>query len=170
MNKRLDIYIDGSHLNKQNKGEDRLGCGGVLVDLEKSDDAMGMGTEIDSFSIHLLPDYMKMSFGAENPSNPGAELVAVLQALQHFKSHLKNASEIVIHADYSGVSEWMNGNWRIKEPYIRRIKDAIIEEIGRQGLRGRIKYAWVKGHQKDINGTKDAYWNAYADLKARGDR
>lgn len=164
--KRLDIYIDGSHLNKQNKGDDRLGCGGVLVNLE----GPGMGTLLDSFSIQLLPDYMKMSFGAISPSNPSAELVAVLQALQHFRKDLKGVEEIVIHADYMGVSEWMEGRWRVKEPYIARIKDAVIEEIGRQGLRGKVRFSWVKGHQKNINSSPDAYWNAEADLRARGDK
>lgn len=162
--KIFNIYVDGSHLNKQNKGDDRLGCGGVLVST-----GPGMGTLVNSFSTQLTPEYMKKSFGANNPSNPSAELVAVLQALYHFKKDLKDAEEITVHADYMGVREWMNGSWRVKEPYIAKIKDAILKEINQQQLQGKIKFAWVKGHQKGIL-DKNAYWNSEADLRARGDK
>ena len=74
--KRLDIYTDGSHLDKQHNG--RLGVGGVIVDLEKR-------KLLNSFSTELLPKYMKMTFGADRPSNPSAEMVAVLHALYNFE-------------------------------------------------------------------------------------
>ena len=163
--KRVDIYIDGSHLNKQNPEDSRLGCGGVMVDRT----GPGMGTVIDSFSTQLLPLYMKMMFGAESPSNPSAELVAVYQALIIFKSLLKSYDEIVFHADYIGVREWMEGKWKVKEPYIIRIKDTITQEISKQGLRGKVKYEWVKGHQRNTT-TPDAFWNSEADKLARGDK
>ena len=57
--KRFDIYIDGSHLDKQHNG--RLGIGGVLVDLS----GPGMGKLINEFSIELSPEYMNLTFGAE---------------------------------------------------------------------------------------------------------
>lgn len=162
--KKFDIYIDGSHLNKQNKGEDRLGCGGVLIS-----DGPGMGNLEGSFSTQLEPKYMKMCFGAENASNPSAELLAVYQALLHFRDNLKDADEIVVHADYMGVKQWMEGRWRVKEPYIVKIKNAVDNEIAKQRLKGKIKFAWVKGHQKGVL-DKDAYWNSEADLRARGDK
>lgn len=162
--RRIDVYIDGSHLNKQNPKDSRLGCGGVMVDRT----GPGMGTVIDSFSLQLLPIYMKMSFGADSPSNPSAELVAVLQALIHFKPHLKAYSKIVFHADYIGVREWMMGKWKVKEPYIIRIKDAILQEISRQGLRDKVEFEWVRGHQSST--TPDAFWNSEADKLARGDK
>lgn len=164
MEKRIDVYIDGSHLNKQNPSDSRLGCGGVMVDRT----GPGMGNVISSFSLQLLPEYMKVCFGANNPSNPSAELVAVLQALINFKSFLKSYDKIVFHADYIGVSEWMNNRWKVKEPYIARIKDSIIQEIGKQGLRGKVEFEWVRGHQKSI--TPDAFWNGEADKLARGDK
>jgi ribonuclease HI len=155
--KRLDIYTDGSHLDKQHNG--RLGVGGVIVDLEKR-------KLLNSFSTELLPKYMKMTFGADRPSNPSAEMVAVLHALYNFEKEIKTADLIVIHADYIGVREWMTGKWRIKEPYIQRIKNDIDSEISRQSLKGKIQYEWVRGHQKDAS--VDTYWNNYVDLLAKG--
>ena len=157
--KVLNIYIDGSHLDKQHNG--RLGVGGILVDDTKKN-------VIDAFSEELTQDYMGKAFGAIKCSNPSAELTALLKALQNFKKHLKTASEIVVRADYVGVREWMTGAWKIKEPYIARIKQEIDKEITRQGLDSRIRYEWVKGHQSKSVLDPDAYWNNQVDLLAKG--
>lgn len=159
--KQYDIYIDGSHLDKQNNG--RLGVGGVLVDLSQS----SPGKLLDKFSMELAPEYMLNKFGSSNCSNPSAELTALLKALQEFKDSYDNNSIIVVHADYLGVKEWMTGNWRVKEPYIAKIKAAIDKEINDQGLKGKIQFRWVKGHQKD-NSNPDIYWNNYVDKLAKG--
>lgn len=161
--KQYDIYIDGSHLNKQNNG--RLGIGGVLVDLS----GPGEGSIINEFSIELTPEYMKENFDADKCSNPSAELTALLQALKKFKGNYeKNGNFIInIHADYLGVKEWMTGNWKIKEPYILKIKEEIDKEIKSQVLQNKITYKWVKGHQK-YTGDPDVYWNNYVDLLAKG--
>lgn len=159
--KQFDIYIDGSHLDKQNNG--RLGIGGVLVDLS----GPGKGNLLNKFSIGLTPDYMKSNFGSDKCSNPSAELTALLKALQEFNGSYGPNDVIVVHADYLGVKEWMVGNWKIKEPYIAKIRSEIDKEIIKQGLQNRIKYAWVKGHQKD-NNIPDVYWNNYVDLLAKG--
>lgn len=160
--KQFNIYIDGSHLDKQHNG--RLGIGGVLVDLNSTEK---MGKLLNKFSIELTPEYMKFSFGADKCSNPSAELTALLQALYQFKGSYGPSDKIVIHADYLGVKEWMTGTWKIKEPYIARIKADIDKEINKQGLQGRIEYKWVKGHQKDLN-NPDIYWNNFVDSLAKG--
>lgn len=162
--KQFDIYIDGSHLDKQNNG--RLGVGGVLVDL--NDSGNKMGKLLNKFSIELTPEYMKLSFGADKCSNPSAELTALLHALYQFKGSYGPNDKIVVHADYLGVKEWMTGNWKIKEPYIARIKSDIDREITKQGLQGRIEFKWVKGHQKD-NTNPDVYWNNFVDSLAKGE-
>lgn len=162
--KQFDIYIDGSHLDKQNNG--RLGVGGVLVDL--NDSGNKMGKLLNKFSTELTPEYMKLSFGADKCSNPSAELTALLHALYQFKGSYGPNDKIVVHADYLGVKEWMMGNWKIKEPYIARIKSDIDREITKQGLQGRIEFKWVKGHQKD-NTNPDVYWNNFVDSLAKGE-
>lgn len=161
--RQYDIYIDGSHLDKQHNG--RLGIGGVLVDLGG---AGKMGQELNKFSTELTPEYMSQEFGATKCSNPSAELTAVLAALENFKGSWGPSDKIVIHADYLGVKEWMVGNWKVKEPYIAKIKAAIDKEIKNQGLTGRIEYKWVKGHQKDTGTDPDIYWNNRVDLLAKG--
>ena len=158
--KRLDIYTDGSHLDKLNNG--RLGVGGILVGDNKK-------TVIDTFSEELKPEYMLSEFGAQKCSNPSAELAALLFALRHFKSHLKSATKIVVHADFVGQKSWMEGTWRIKEPYIQKIKNEIDDEIKSQGLQGKISYEWVKGHQNKSVLDPDAYWNNAVDLLAKGE-
>ena len=161
--KRLDIYIDGSHLDKQHNG--RLGIGGVIVDLNVS---VGHGKLLKKYNMELIPEYMKITFGSDQCSNPSAELCALLFALYNFEKEIKGCDEVTIHADYIGVKSWMEGTWKIKEPYIARIKRDIDNEIYKQGLRGKIQYAWVRGHQKgELN--DDAYWNNYVDKLAKGE-
>jgi len=158
--KNYDIYTDGSHL-KFSSG--RLGAGGVLIDSSKE---LPIGKKLDEFSIELLPEYMKMSYGSDKISNPTAELMAVLLALQIFGKNLKDCDMITIHADYLGVKEWMTGGWKIREPYIQRIKNDIDSEINKLNLQGKIMYSWVKGHQK--SSSPEAYWNNYVDRLATG--
>lgn len=156
---KFNIYTDGSHLDKQHNG--RLGVGGILVDDSKK-------RMIDSFSDELSQEYMGKAFGAIKCSNPSAELTAVLHALRHFKKYLRGASEIVFWADYEGVRCWLNGLWKCKEPYIFRIKQEIEKEITRQGLDGKVRFEWVKGHQSNSVLSPDAYWNNQVDLLAKG--
>lgn len=161
--RQFDIYIDGSHLDKQHNG--RLGIGGVLVDLNG---AGIKGQELNRFSTELTPEYMSQHFGASKCSNPSAELTALLHALINFKGSYGPGDKVVIHADYLGVKEWMTGNWKVKEPYIAKIKDEIDKEIKKQGLTGRIEYKWVKGHQRDNGTDPDIFWNNRVDLLAKG--
>ena len=165
MKQHYNIYTDGSHLDKQNNG--RLGVGGVLV-LPSS--TGGIGKLIDKFSTELIESYMNLYFGTTKCSNPSAELVAVLHSLYNFSKYFTNEDTISIYADYIGVREWMTGKWKIKEPYIARIKSDIDEEIRKLGLVGRIDYNWIKGHQKNTKSIidPDIYWNNYVDLLAKG--
>lgn len=162
--KRFDIYIDGSHLDKQNSG--RLGIGGVLVDLS----GPGMGRVIGEFTQELSPEYMSFTFGADKCSNPSAELTALLIALLKFKKLYGPSDILVVHADYIGVKSWMEGAWKIKETYIAKIKSDIDDEIRKQNLRGRISYEWVKGHQSKKSTDPDAFWNNYVDKLAKGEK
>ena len=162
--KRFDIYIDGSHLDKQNNG--RLGIGGVFVDLS----GLGMGRIIGEFTQELSPEYMSLTFGADKCSNPSAELAALLIALVKFKKLYGPNDILVVHADYIGVKNWMEGAWKIKEPYIAKIKSDIDDEIRKQNLRGRISYEWVKGHQSKNSTDPDAFWNNYVDKLAKGEK
>ena len=164
--KVLEIYTDGSHL-KLTTG--RLGIGGVLIDPSQQ---QPLGKLLGKFSIELQPAELKTKFGpgAETCSNPTAELTAVLVSLRKFADKIKDAEIITVHADYIGVKEWMTGAWRVREPYIANIKKEIDSEIAKQGLTGKVQFAWVKGHQKYLAGDPDIHWNDFCDRLAKGER
>ena len=54
--------------------------------------------------------------------------------------------------------------------YIKKIKDLTAQVIKEKHLEGRIKWAWVKGHQTKavIKTNRDAYWNDQVDALAKG--
>lgn len=160
----ISIYTDGSHLDKQNGG--RLGCGGVMVDTTSPGNH---GKLLGEFSEELTPEWLKKNIGTDKVSNPTAELIGVLYAIQKFKIPAGTKS-IIIYADYIGVKEWMNGKWKTKEAYIKKVKDEIEKELAKTGLkRDLFKFEWVKGHQKQSTLNKDAYWNDYVDKLAKGE-
>lgn len=155
--RELKIYTDGSHL-KHTTG--RLGTGGILVEGNQA---------IDKFSMELTTNYLQVTYGTSDVSNPTCEMLAVLVALGKFKNELKTADKITVFADYNGVMYWLTNKWKITKPYIQRIKDDINDEIYRQGLKGKIFFEWVKGHQTGIIPFSNAYWNSLTDLLAKGE-
>lgn len=157
--KEIYIYTDGSHL-KFSSG--RLGCGGVMVD----PGGEGYGEILGEFSEELTPDRMEKEFGGKTCSNPTAELVGALLAIRNF--NIPKGVKVKVYADYVGVQSWMEGKWQTKEAYIREVKRQIEEEINKKGLRGRISFHWVRGHQKVTN--RDTYWNNYVDALAKGEK
>lgn len=158
--KTIHIYTDGSHLDKQNNG--RLGCGGVMVEA-----GGGLGSKLDEFSQELKPEWLQRYLGTSQVSNPTAEMLGALMALQRFEIP-SDADEIIVFADYEGVKAWMTGKWRCKERYIKKIKDEIDQVLIEKALTGKVKFEWVKGHQGKSVLTPGAYWNNVVDLLAKG--
>ena len=158
----IKIYTDGSHLDKQNGG--RLGCGGVMV----RDTGNGFGELLDKFGEELRPEDLKELIGTGEVSNPTAELLGVLLAIERFD--IPRGEKVTVYADYMGVSCWLNGKWRIKEPYIQIIANKIKQVVKKKRLSGNISYEWVKGHQGRQASliSSDAYWNEYTDHLAKG--
>lgn len=159
--KTISIYTDGSHLDKLNNG--RLGCGGVMID----NGGPGFGTKLDEFSQELKPEWLQKYLGTSNVSNPTAEMLGALLALQRFDIP-KDADEIIVYADYEGVKYWNTGVWRAKESYIKKIKDDIASTLNQKALTGKVRFEWVKGHQSKSILTSGAYWNNIVDLLAKG--
>lgn len=153
-----NIYTDGSHLKHTSN---RLGIGGILVDEKKKN-------IIDFFSIELKPSELLSMYNTADVSNPTCELLASLTAIKQFKNYFKPEDNIILYADYNGVKNFCENKWRCKEPYIKKIKEEIDKEIQEQGLKGKIKFEWVRGHQKGM--TPDVYWNNYVDLLAKGQK
>lgn len=157
--KNFKIYTDGSHLDKLNNG--RLGCGGVMISEN--------GKILGEFSRELKPEWLKKNLGSDRVSNPTAELLGVYAALEEF-DFPSDTGKIEILADYVGVQSFLSGQWRPKEPHIKKAIDLVNEIIKKKGLSQKIKYGWVKGHQKKSIQTEDAKWNNYVDSLARGEK
>lgn len=157
--KLLRMYTDGSHF-KHTTG--RLGVGGVLVDENNN--------ILAEFSKEVSIDYLKLTYGTSDVSNPTCEMLAVYWGLVEFKKFLKSSNvEVISKADYLGVMNWINGTWKINKNYIQKIKDDIKAEMKALNLDGRITFDWVKGHQKNIVRYSDAYWNDYVDSLSKGE-
>lgn len=157
--RRLQLYTDGSHLDKQHGG--RLGEGSVLVE-EKKNVLAFRGEEI-------TPSFIKEHFGQDaQPSKPTAELLAVLNGLRMARDLILPSDRLTVIADYVGVSKWLNGEWEAKSAEIRKTLEEINDEIKKQNLAGRISFKWIPGHQKEDN--PDARYNALTDRLARGEK
>ena len=152
---RKIIYTDGSHL-KHTTG--RLGIGGIIVD--------SSGKVVDKFSEEIDVKWLMNTYGTSDVSNPTCEMLAVLVALRKF--NLVPGDEVIIKADYQGVMCWLNNTWKAKKPYIKAIKDDILKEIESLGLKGKVSFEWVKGHQTGPSLGKDAMFNGMVDKLAKG--
>lgn len=155
------IFSDGSHLKSKN-GSGRLGAGGILVD---PIGAKPFGKQLSSFSIEIIPEYMKLHYGSDDISNPTAEMYAILTALKEFKGSYTDQDLIIVFSDYKGCKEWLDGNWKITKSYIQKIKNEISEIVRKENL--NIKFEWIKGHQ---TGEDNIYkhWNDVVDKLAKG--
>lgn len=152
---RKIIYTDGSHL-KHTTG--RLGIGGIMVD--------SSGKVVDKFSEEIDVKWLMNTYGTSDVSNPTCEMLAVLVALRKFK--LSPGDEVIMKQDYLGCMNFIEGTWKAKKPYIKAIRDDILKEIESIGLRGRISFEWVKGHQTGPSLSKDAIFNGMVDKLAKG--
>ena len=148
------IYTDGSHLNKLNNG--RLGCGGVMIN--------GNDQILKEFSKELDKNWLVKTLGTDKVSNPTAEMLGALIALKEFD--IPSNEQVTLFSDYTGVMASINGTWKIKDTYMRIIKEEIDKVLDQKNLRGRIKFEWVKGHQSGYS--RDAKWNNYVDKLAKG--
>lgn len=155
--KEYIIYTDGSHL-KRTTG--RLGIGGILTE--------GGYKKINSFSKELSVGYLRKKYGTSDVSNPTCEMIAALEAIKVFADYIKPGDKVVIKSDYSGVQNFILGNWKIKAPYIQKIKNEIDSELDSRGIRNQINFEWVKGHQNKSVLDPDAFWNNQVDLLAKG--
>lgn len=87
--------------------------------------------------------------------NVAGELAGVMNALLIVKKHYPNRKLIVFH-DYEGVSAWINGNWKAKNPLVKKY----VEFIQKNESIVPIEFVKVTGHK----GNK---FNVRADKLAR---
>ena len=120
---KINIYTDGSHLDKLNKG--RLGCGGIMVEMPDNDEELGK--KIGEFSRELTPEWLEKTLGTKDVSNPTAELLGVLTALETF--NIPDNATVEVIADYNGVMGFLSGKWKSREVYIAKVVNKINDTI-----------------------------------------
>lgn len=151
----LKVYTDGSHFKNINN---RKGIGIYFESLLKN------------ISIKVTESFMESEFNLTPKeftfiSNPTLEIAAccyALKTLSENKEKINKIKEIVLYSDFQGVQKWLNGEWKIKKPFIRKIVNKIQnyeKEIKNLGI--TIKYQYVKAHSGN-NG------NNMADNLAKG--
>jgi ribonuclease HI len=152
------IYSDGSDF-KHKSG--RLGIGALII-------KEGTTQILDSFGTEISREYVKLFYGTDQCSNPTMEMLAALEALKRFKKFITSPlDQVIVKADYEGVTKWNKGEWKIKAPYIQKIRDNIKEAIKELGC--KVDFQWVKGHQSLSIKDGDAYWNNLVDKLAKGE-
>lgn len=80
-----------------------------------------------------------------------------LSAVMHAALWLKNNNKIgTIVYDYSGIENWLNGNWKVKNEYTEAYKRFMLPYC-KEGI---VKFKWVKAHNGDLG-------NLQADKEAK---
>ena len=152
------IYTDGSDLKHTTH---RMGIGGILVD-------PGKDTVLDQFSEELPLKYLKFKYGTSDCSNPTAEMIAVKRALEIWTRKFKPGDHIDMYQDYLGVSEWLQGTWKAKKPYIKTLVTEIHGILRK--LQVHVDWHWVKAHQGSRATSKEAAYNEVVDKLAKGEK
>lgn len=151
------IYTDGSDLKHTTH---RMGIGGVLVDPRQD-------KIIESFSEELPLKYLKFKYGTSDCSNPTAEMIAVRRSLELWSRKFKAGDHIDMYQDYMGVSEWLQGNWEAKKPYIKTLVTEIHELLRKSQI--QVDWHWVKAHQGRNATSREAAYNEIVDKLAKGE-
>lgn len=150
------IYTDGSH----QRASSYLGIGAHCC-------YQGIEYKMSS----QCDNTMLTSYGITEDccSNPTAEFLAVAEVLrillnsktQPFRSGLV----ITFMNDYVGPANWINGDWKAKEPYIQKISQACKSMI--KELDVKVTFQYVESHSGDygndqadeLAGDKTSYSN-----------
>jgi ribonuclease HI len=114
----IDIYTDGSHEKHKNS---HLGFGASCIFNEKPYIMAGVCT------TDLLRSYDVI----EKVSNPTAEFIALAEILRTLRQIDANVSNIHFnfYIDYIGIGHWLDGSWKAKKTYIKKIKDECLDHI-----------------------------------------
>ena len=141
----IEIFSDGSHFKH---GDGYLGIGVFCSYMGKEYKLSG------SCDAELLKQY---GITETNLSNPSAEFISFAETLKLLRT-VKNEYIFVFKIDYEGVRKWMSGEWKCKQPYIKKIKEKCDEYL--KEIKGKIQFEDVKGHSK-------IYGNEQADKLAK---
>lgn len=79
-------------------------------------------------------------------NNVAGELSAVMHAARWLRKH---AYEGVIVYDYTGIYEWLVGNWKTKNEFTKAYKEFMLPYMKDQ----TVTFKWVKAHNGDLGNT-----------------
>lgn len=134
----LHIFTDGSHLKEENY----LGFGIYCNYLGKE----------YSYSGHCN-DILLQEYGiTDKVSNPTAEFLAFAETLKKLIDKDLSNYQIIFYIDYEGVEKWMNGKWKCKKPYIRKIREKCLSYLSKINTKVTIQH--VSAHSGIIGNEK----------------
>ena len=136
--KYLYIFTDGSHL----KEEGYLGFGIYCNYLSKE----------YSYSGHCDNKLLQEYGIIDDVSNPTAEFLAFAETLKKLINKDLSAYQIIFYIDYEGVEKWMNGKWKCKKPYIRKIREKCITYLSK--INTQVTKQYVKSHSGVVGNEK----------------
>ena len=128
----VDIYTDGSHQTSKNY----LGLGAwcVFNGIEYR-----MSKECN---MKMLRTY---GITSTKCSNPTAEFLGFSECLREFESmQLVKSCKLNFYIDYIGVKYWIEGSWKTKEIYIKKIKEECKKLM--KSMSCDVEIFHVKGH------------------------
>lgn len=156
----IEIFTDGSH--KKHSVNNYIGFGAFCSYNDKEYKLSGNCDQNILLEYGIEPE--------TNISNPTAEFLGFAEILKmiHKFANLKKY-KFVFKIDYNGVKNWMNGSWKCKETYIKKIKqkcDLLLSEIQSQILIEYVpSHSGVKGNEEaDALAKSDIKINTFSDL------
>lgn len=155
----LDFYTDGSHI----KGTPHMGFGIYCCYHGIKYGAHQTVTE------EWMHDFLSDASGVDlsKLSNPSMEAMAVVALSRHLDKHgaalVKcGIGKITVVHDYNGVSEWITGRWKARQPHIVAIVNEMCRLHERIVRSVPVEFVWTRGHS-GVAG------NTYADMLAKNE-
>ncbi len=154
MNKKIEIYTDGSSLGNPGPG----GWGVVVVEKAKPIEDGSPHSSVEAFRDKIIKE---IGGGEKNTTNNRMELRAAIEALKFV--HKNNFTDVTIHADSAyvlyGITTWIHGwernGWKTanKKPVLNQDLWQELVSLERS-LKIKINWQKVKGHSGHVYNDK----------------
>lgn len=144
---KIVFYTDGSHI----KGTEKMGFGIYTMHKEVE---YGLHRAVDpQWIVSFLKESDDKIGMFQKVSNCTMELLAAVYLLDYLQN-IEVKIPLIIRHDYEGVSNWLYGTWKAKQPYIDRI--ATYGKACLKALRQKkveVHFQWVKAHAGEAGNT-----------------
>lgn len=143
----VEIYTDGSH-KKVRGGYKGIGAYAVYKGKEYKFSAEADVPMLEQYNIH--PSLLNTI------SNPTLEFLAFAETLRNIYLNIPRGHQpihFIFRIDYIGVAKWLSGEWKVKEQYIKNIKEKamfFLQEIQELSPGTQIEIQHVHGHSGNL--------------------